>query len=62
MNTDEIKKQVQNAAIIIEQIDEQITNDLVKSKHASKEFKELQRISNALLNTIRSIDTLKYEL
>ena len=57
-----LKSQVKKAANIIESVDEIVTNNLVKCEHASKDFKDNQRISNALLNVIRAIDVLKYEL
>jgi hypothetical protein len=62
MDLNEIKEQVQKAGNIIESVDEVITNELVNSQHASHEFKENQRISNAVLNVIRAIDNLKHEL
>lgn len=62
MTDKEIKNEVFKLSAIVKNIDESITNNLVKEKYASNEFKYLQRISNNLLNVIRSIDVLKYDL
>ncbi|MDA3780345.1 MAG: hypothetical protein PF487_09050 [Bacteroidales bacterium] len=62
MDLNELKEQVQKASNIIESVDEVVTNELVKSQHASDKFKENQRISNYLLRVIRAIDDLKFEL
>lgn len=57
-----IEEELKKASNIIENIDEIVTNNLTKNNYASEEYKNNQRISNALLNVIRAIDTLKYEL
>ena len=62
MNTEKIKVEVKKASNIIENIDEVITNNMNKFPYGSEDFKQNQRISNALLNVIRAIDVLKYEL
>lgn len=62
MNNTEIKEEILKASRIIENVDEIVTNNLVKSKYGSEDFKQNQRISNGLLNIIRAIDSLKYEL
>lgn len=59
---EKINKLVKKAENIIESADELVSNNMVKSQHGSEDFKEYQRISNALLNVIRAIDALKYEL
>ena len=57
-----LKDEVEKVYDIIQNVDEVVTNNLCKCEHASEEFKTNQRISNALLNVIRAIDTLRYEL
>ena len=57
-----LRERVQIAANIIEGVDEKITNHFAKSQYGSEDYKQTQRISNALLNVIRAIDNLKYEL
>ena len=62
MEENKLLEEVRKAYNIIEQIDEVVTNNLVKCQYASEDFKTNQRISNALLNVMRAMDTLKYEL
>lgn len=62
MEQNKLLEEVRKAYNIIEQVDEVVTNKLVKCQHASEDFKTNQRISNALLNVMRAMDTLKYEL
>ena len=60
--TNKLLEEIKRAENIIGQVDEVITNNLVNSQYASEDFKTNQRVSNALLNVIRAIDTLKHEL
>lgn len=62
MGENKLLEEVRKAYNIIENVDEVVTNNLCKCEHASEDFKTNQRISNALLNVIRAMDALKYEL
>lgn len=62
MEENNLLEEVRKAYNIIEQVDEVVTNNLVKCQHATEDYKTNQRISNALLNVMRAMDTLKYEL
>ena len=62
MEENKLLEEVRKAYNIIEQVDEVVTNNLVKCQRASEDYKTNQRISNALLNVMRAMDTLKYEL
>ena len=62
MEKNKLKEMVQKAENIIEYVDEAVINSLVKSQHGSEDFKENQRISNAVLKAKHAINALKYEL
>jgi hypothetical protein len=62
MEKNQIDVEIKKVDNIIKSIDGEITNNLVKCQHGSDDFMYNQRISNALLNVIRAIDVLKYEL
>lgn len=62
MQENKLLEEVKKAYNIIEKVDEVVVNNLVKCQHASEDFKTNQRISNALLNVMRAMDALKYEL
>lgn len=62
MKKSELLEEVRKACNIIENVDEVVTNNINTCEYASEDFKTNQRISNALLNVIRAMDTLKYEV
>jgi len=62
MEKNKLKEMVQKAENIIEYVNEAVINSLVKSQHRSEDFKENQRISNAVLKAKHAINALKYEL
>ena len=62
MEENKLLEEVKKACDIIEQVDEVITNNLMKCQHSSEDFKTNQRISNALLNVMQAINKLKNEL
>lgn len=58
----EIENQIVIASNIIKGMDENINVILNNSKHGDEDFKKTQRISNALYNVKRAIESLKEEL
>ena len=62
MKTTNIKTELEKVSIIIESIDEVINDRLNKDEHASEDFKQNQRISNALLRVLQAVELLKHEI
>ena len=58
----DLLKEVKKAETIIKEVDEIVNENLNKFEHGSEDFKQAQRVSNALLNAIRAIDVVKFEL
>lgn len=57
-----IKTELEKVSIIIESIDESINDRLNKGEYASDDFKQNQRISNALLRVLQAVELLKHEI
>lgn len=57
-----IKTELEKVSIIIESIDEAINDRLNKGEYASDDYKQNQRISNALFRVIQAIELLNYEI
>lgn len=62
LDVNNLKTEVEKASEAIEKADEMVCDMLNKSKYASDEFKQSQRISNALFNIKSAIAALKDEL
>lgn len=57
-----LEHEVNKAIKAIENADEIVSDKLNKSEHASEDFKDAQRLSNALLRAKNMLDLVKYEL
>lgn len=62
MEKNKLTEEVRKAYNIIERVDGVVINNLAKCQHASEDFKKNQRILNALLNVMRTMDVLQCEL
>jgi len=57
-----VESRFEKAMRAIEEIDEVVCDRLNESEYASEDFKNAQRLSNAILNVKNAMEIVKYEL